>query len=248
MNDLWGEPSDESQRMLERRRYYRIQEEIRQSREAQKKEWLANCVVIHWDSAMWKKTMEHLPVELRKWVSDNRKTGKRYILSDPLLRLGNEHVACGFFIAQMTSASAGNSYVIQDRSLLNGKNTELIEVAIIKTAIQCGHLSRTIHYKGQRLLSDESTPTPSQVSVGFVYFVRNGDIFKIGITENLVRRFNEIKPDEILNVVRCLNYKEVERRLHSEYKQDRIPQSEYFRLSEAQVNRIHSLLLEWADQ
>jgi len=247
MNDPWGEPSDESQRKLEEQTYKRIQEEIRQSREAQKKEWLANCVVIHWDSAMWKKTMEHLPVELRKWVSDNRKTGKRYILSDPLLRLGKEYVAAGFFVAQMTSHSAGKSYVIQDMSLLNTKNLELIEAAIIKAAIQSGHLSRTIQYKGQRLLSDESTPAPSQVGVGFVYFVRNGDIFKIGITENLVRRFNEIKPDEILNVVRCFNYKEVEKRLHSEYKQDRIPQSEYFRLSEAKVNRIHSLLLEWAD-
>jgi len=57
-----------------------------------------------------------------------------------------------------------------------------------------------------------------------------------------------IKPDEILNIVRCTNFKDVEKRLHSEYKDDRIAQSEYFRLTEAKVNRIHSLLLELAER
>ena len=46
----------------------------------------------------------------------------------------------------------------------------------------------------------------SKTEKGFVYFVRNQDIYKIGITDNLLRRFNQLKPDEILNVVRYSNY------------------------------------------
>ena len=38
------------------------------------------------------------------------------------------------------------------------------------------------------------------VEKGFVYLIRNQDIYKIGITDNLLRRFSQLKPDEILNV------------------------------------------------
>lgn len=82
---------------------------------------------------------------------------------------------------------------------------------------------------------------------GFVYFIRNGDLCKIGITENLLRRLGELQPDEILNVVRCKNYQDVERKIHSAFKEIRLPQTEYFRMNAAQVEEAHRLLILLAD-
>lgn len=80
---------------------------------------------------------------------------------------------------------------------------------------------------------------------GFVYLIRNGDLCKIGITENLLRRMDELKPDEILNVVRCPNFVEVEKQLHSRYKDVRLPQTEYFRLTEDQIQAVHKLFRDF---
>ena len=94
--------------------------------------------------------------------------------------------------------------------------------------------------KGQRAVV-ESSPT------GFVYFVRNGGLFKIGITENMLRRMGELTPDELLNVVRCSNFQEVERELHRRFKDVRLPQTEYFRLSNQPVQEVHQLMVKLAD-
>ena len=87
----------------------------------------------------------------------------------------------------------------------------------------------------------------STVAHGFVYFIRNGDLCKIGITENLLRRMDQLKPDEVLNVVRCKNFRELEKDLHSLFKEVRIPQTEYFRLSEEQISKAHKLMTSLAD-
>ena len=63
------------------------------------------------------------------------------------------------------------------------------------------------------------------IEKGFVYLIRNDDIFKIGITDNLLRRFNQLKPDEVLNVIRCSNYENLEKELHKKFKKNRIPQT-----------------------
>ena len=83
-------------------------------------------------------------------------------------------------------------------------------------------------------------------SKGYVYFIRNGNLHKIGITEDLVRRFKELAPDEILNVVRCENYDEIEKILHARYKKVRLPQTEYFRLDDSQIAEVHKSLIELA--
>ena len=82
---------------------------------------------------------------------------------------------------------------------------------------------------------------------GFVYLIRNGDLCKIGITENLLRRMDQLEPDEVLNVVRCMNFREVEKDLHSLFKEVRLPQAEYFRLSEEQISKAHKLMTSLAD-
>ena len=81
---------------------------------------------------------------------------------------------------------------------------------------------------------------------GFVYLIRNGDLCKIGITENFLRRIDQLKPDEVLNVVRCENFKELEKDLHSFFKDVRLPQTEYFRLSREQINKAHKLMTSLA--
>lgn len=85
-----------------------------------------------------------------------------------------------------------------------------------------------------------------QRQLGFVYFVRNSDIYKIGIAQNMRRRMRELNPDEFLDCVRCSNFKEVERQLHARFKNVRIPQSEYFRLNRAQIQQVHTLMRELA--
>lgn len=76
-------------------------------------------------------------------------------------------------------------------------------------------------------------------SYGFVYFIRNGDLYKIGVTENLKRRMSELKPDEILNIIRCRNYLDLERSLHAMFKNIRLPQSEYFRMLPNHIEETH---------
>ena len=95
-------------------------------------------------------------------------------------------------------------------------------------------------------LADQSAEIET-CPTGFVYFVRNGDLFKIGITENMLRRLRELAPDELLNVVRCSNFQEVERELHRRFKDVRLPQTEYFRLSDQQVQEVHQLMVKLAD-
>ena len=81
---------------------------------------------------------------------------------------------------------------------------------------------------------------------GFVYLIRNKDIYKIGITENLLNRMSQLEPDEIIDTIKCSNFREVEKDLHREYKDYRIPQTEYFRLSEKQVLEVSRKLKSMA--
>ena len=92
----------------------------------------------------------------------------------------------------------------------------------------------------------EAIPQKPPAGYGFTYFIRNGDLCKIGITGNLLRRMNELAPDEILNVMRCSNYQQLEHDLHEHFKEVRLPQTEYFRLNDEQVQEAHQLMAAWA--
>ena len=74
----------------------------------------------------------------------------------------------------------------------------------------------------------------------------NKDIYKIGITQNMLQRMEQLKPDELLDSVRCSNYKELEREIHNKFKGCRIPQTEYFRLEKEEIAEIHQLLKDKA--
>ena len=81
---------------------------------------------------------------------------------------------------------------------------------------------------------------------GFVYFIKNDDIYKIGITDNLMRRMKELQADEMINTVKCVNYESLEKELHKEFKKYRIPQTEYFRLTPDLVNQVNKKMTEGA--
>ena len=118
--------------------------------------------------------------------------------------------------------------------------TKSIDKALIEVLIDLRAFPNDAIYKGKPVYASNLAKTKLQR--GFVYFVRNQDIYKIGITDNLLRRINELKPDEIINVVRCQNYEILEKELHQKFKSSRIPQTEYFRLSPNQVETVHKLM------
>ena len=82
---------------------------------------------------------------------------------------------------------------------------------------------------------------------GCIYLIRNKDIYKIGISENALRRFGQLKPDEVINVVKCSNYRSLEKELHKKFKEFRIPQTEYFRFNKKQVKEVNNAMTKGAD-
>jgi predicted GIY-YIG superfamily endonuclease len=70
---------------------------------------------------------------------------------------------------------------------------------------------------------------------GYIYVIANQDLTKIGITTDLKRRMKELKPDKIYATAWIKDYESLERDLHARYSRERIPQTEYFRLSQAQL-------------
>ena len=70
---------------------------------------------------------------------------------------------------------------------------------------------------------------------GYVYVIGNKDLTKIGMTTDLKRRMKELKPDKIYATAWISGYESLEKRLHAKYANSRIPQTEYFRLSEYEI-------------
>jgi len=73
---------------------------------------------------------------------------------------------------------------------------------------------------------------------GWLYLIRNRDIYKIGITKNLENRMRQLKPDKVVAKLYTGDYLELERELHNRYKKFRIPQTEYFRLKNIHLKEI----------
>ncbi len=77
---------------------------------------------------------------------------------------------------------------------------------------------------------------------GWLYLIRNRDIYKIGITKNLSTRMRQLKPDNIVAALFTSDYIKLERELHSRYKDYRIPQTEYFRLHNSHLKEIKQII------
>ncbi len=69
----------------------------------------------------------------------------------------------------------------------------------------------------------------------FLYLFRNGDLYKIGRTEDLQSVIKKLSPDEIVKTIETDKAIPIEARLINKYKSCRIPETEYFRLNKIQV-------------
>ena len=78
---------------------------------------------------------------------------------------------------------------------------------------------------------------------GWTYLIKNGDLYKIGITKNINNRMRQLKPDEVLAKSYRSNYRELEKHLHFRYKKVRIPQTEYFRLNIIEIRDCRRIIL-----
>ncbi len=52
-------------------------------------------------------------------------------------------------------------------------------------------------------------------------------------------RMQQLKPDEIISTISCANYITLEKELHKEFKANRILQSEYFRFTLREVQKVN---------
>ena len=73
---------------------------------------------------------------------------------------------------------------------------------------------------------------------GWLYLIRNRDLYKIGITKNFHNRMRQLKPDNVVAKIYSKDFLKLERELHKRYKKFRIPQTEYFRLENNEVKEI----------
>ena len=73
---------------------------------------------------------------------------------------------------------------------------------------------------------------------GWLYLIRNRDLYKIGITKNFENRMRQLKPDIVVAKFYTADFVKLERELHNRYKKLRIPQTEYFRLKNSHIKEI----------
>ena len=66
--------------------------------------------------------------------------------------------------------------------------------------------------------------------------MKNGDLYKLGCTTNLKSEASKMKPGEIISSFKTNDPKSFEVRLLRLYKKKRIPDTNYFRLSETEVD------------
>ena len=77
---------------------------------------------------------------------------------------------------------------------------------------------------------------------GWLYLIRNRDLYKIGITKNIDKRMRQLKPDNIEARIYTKDFRSLEKELHRRYKDFRIPQTEYFRLDDCHLKEINQRL------
>jgi len=77
---------------------------------------------------------------------------------------------------------------------------------------------------------------------GWLYLIRNRDLYKIGITKNFEKRMRQLKPDIVVAKFYTADFLKLERELHKRYKKYRIPQTEYFRLENSHVKEIKQII------
>ena len=136
----------------------------------------------------------------------------------------------------------------------------LIDESSYTQMLQCGltHVDRTTvaaYIREQANIitpipsaAEEATVTPSESpkvvskdgKIGYVYIIENllGEGYKIGITDNIHRRFKQLEIGDKASCIgywSSLNYKNLEKFLHTQFNPENVPQSEWFILSDDQL-------------
>ena len=204
------------------------------------------------DRKFWNSLIKRVSPRAASLITKQTKTSWGSLNTDFAVSLPNKKIPFGFFEKKFTKPN--RTFVLINKVV----DAEMIdiELATLQVLIEQKGLSEKIKYckKGNSdcdyVVEQDEIPKLKNKYIerkGFVYFIRNDDIYKIGITDNLLRRFNQLKPDEVLNVVRCSNFESLEKELHKKFKEFRIPQTEYFRLSKNQIEQVNIEMTKGAD-
>ena len=76
----------------------------------------------------------------------------------------------------------------------------------------------------------------------YVYLIQNGDLFNIGFTNNLERTRINLRPGELLAFLITDKPEPLIKNLRKSYVDNRLPGSDYYRLSNSQVKECRLLL------
>ena len=76
----------------------------------------------------------------------------------------------------------------------------------------------------------------------YVYLIQNGDLFNIGVTNNLERTRIDLRPGELIAFSITEKPEPLIKNLRKIFIDNRLPGSDYYRLANSQVNECRSLL------
>ena len=76
----------------------------------------------------------------------------------------------------------------------------------------------------------------------YVYLIQNGDLFNIGVTNNLERARIDLKPGELIAFSISEKPEVLINNLRRTYIDNRLPCSDYYRLANSQVKECRSIL------
>ena len=76
----------------------------------------------------------------------------------------------------------------------------------------------------------------------YVYLIQNGDLFNIGFTNNLERARIELRPGELIAFSITDKPESLIKNLRKTYVDNRLPGSDYYRLSNSQFRQCRTLL------
>tara|TARA_Y100001968_G_C19394850_1_gene737658 strand:- start:726 stop:1103 length:378 start_codon:yes stop_codon:yes gene_type:complete len=76
----------------------------------------------------------------------------------------------------------------------------------------------------------------------YVYLIQNGDLYNIGFSNNLERTRIDLRPGELLAFLLTDSPEPVVKNLRKIYLDNRLPRSDYYRLSNSQVNECCKIL------
>ena len=167
---------------------------------------------VMWKKEYWERILEPMPPKKRIQV-------ERWFIFDRFVITiehypPNVNIPINLKSIGRTKAKKIMQDLMSEGKSISAINSELTRTdKYIKKYLQDNHelfnkvlVEEGIWPKDDTNMYEKFGPKISDIKYGFVYFIKNEDIYKIGITDNLMRRLNQLKPDEVINTVRCANY------------------------------------------